>query len=119
MKKLCLTIAFLFSLSIPLAVELAAQDLTIWEVWGNDKPGTATLIEGSDGTIVLYDSEQNYDFALQFKGILDNEGISYIDYVIIGHYDLDHCKAPDEWFGVTFFAQSISCPAAKRKKLNQ
>ncbi|MEJ2745456.1 MAG: MBL fold metallo-hydrolase [bacterium] len=69
----------------------AAHDLYIWEVYGNGNPGTGTLIKGPNGTVVLYDSGEGNGFAQQIKGILDSQGITYIDYVIIGHYDEDHC----------------------------
>ena len=69
----------------------AAHDLYIWEIYGNGSPGTGTLIKGPNGKVVLCDSGEGNGFAQQIKGILDSQGITYIDYVIIGHYDEDHC----------------------------
>ncbi|MDP8247208.1 MAG: lamin tail domain-containing protein [Candidatus Tritonobacter lacicola] len=77
------------------SITRAQYDLNIWEVWGNGA-GTGTLIRGPNGTVVLFDEGGGNPFATQLKSLLDQEGITYIDYAIAGHYDSDHVGGLDD-----------------------
>ncbi len=70
--------------------------MEIWFVSQYGSAGTATLIKGPDGTVVLYDEGGGANAASKCKAILDAEGMSFIDYAIAGHYDSDHQGGLDD-----------------------
>jgi len=74
----------------------ATDNLEIWFVWANGHSGTATLIRGPNGTVVLYDEMGGSFGASYLKQLLDDLGITYIDYAIAGHYDQDHIGGLDD-----------------------
>ncbi len=87
---LILLSAFLTA-SLFLSGSIFAQGpMEIWFVSQYGSAGTATLIKGPDGTVVLYDESGGTDGGNAVYNICAAEGISYIDYAIGGHYDYDH-----------------------------
>ncbi|MCX6356187.1 MAG: PQQ-binding-like beta-propeller repeat protein [Candidatus Aureabacteria bacterium] len=73
-----------------------AQDLNIWEVWATGSgSGTGTIIKGPNGKVVLFDEGGGATWATYCKDLLDDVGISYIDYAIGSHYDGDHIGGLD------------------------
>lgn len=89
-----LTVVFMVS-GLFLPEGCSAQNLEIWFIWANGASGTSTLIRGPNGTVVLYDEMGGYTGAYYLDQLLDDLGITYIDYAIAGHYDADHCGGLD------------------------
>ncbi len=90
-RSLRLGLPAFFALSLLLAGSLFAQGpMEIWFVSQYGSAGTATLIKGPDGTVVLYDEGGGTDAGNAIYNLCVAEGISYIDYAIGGHYDYDH-----------------------------
>ena len=52
--------------------------------------GDATLIVGPDGTTVLVDAGRSSSAAENIAGLMDELGISQLDYTLVTHYDQDH-----------------------------
>ena len=73
-----------------------AADLKIWCVWAAGSAGTGTLIQGPNGTVVLFDEGGGENWAISCKALMDDVGISNIDYAIAGHYDTDHIAGLDD-----------------------
>jgi len=67
-----------------------ANTLEIWCTWAGGSSGTGTLIVGPNGTVVLFDEGGGANWATYCKALLDDIGVTYIDYAIAGHYDSDH-----------------------------
>jgi len=90
-----LTVIFMV-LGLFLPESSSAQNLEIWFIWANGHTGTATLIRGPNGTVVLYDELGGGSAVDYLYQLLNDIEISHIDYAIAGHYDTDHCGGLDD-----------------------
>lgn len=79
-----------------------AGTLDIWCVSGGDSgAGTGTVIQGPDGTVVLFDEGGGANWAAACNALLASLGIYEIDHAIASHYDLDHIGGLDELLETT------------------
>ena len=92
----CLLFAsFAFLVLLFLPPSSSAQNLEMWFIWADGASGTATLIRGPNGTVVLFDEMGGGPGAQKLYQLMNSVGIYYIDYAIAGHYDQDHCGGLD------------------------
>ena len=76
----------LFLLAVP--VSLTAGDLEIFVI--DVKQGDATLIRGPNGTTILVDAGMYSYASTNILDLLDELGISSLDYTLATHFDQDH-----------------------------
>jgi len=94
-RSICITTIIILGCLFAIPAK-ADGNLEIWFIWGGGNSGTSTLIRGPNGTVVLYDEMGGAAGIWYLDQLLDDLGITYIDYVIAGHYDQDHIGGLDD-----------------------